>query len=514
MGEELVLGIDLGTTYSAVATVDSGGVAVIRNRLGELTTPSVVHFAAADTAVVGAAAQHSADPDNTVALIKRRMGTEFELEFHGVRHTPESVSALILRSLVDDAVAELGPHRTVRAVITVPAYFGIREREATLQAAHLAGIEVLEVLSEPIAAALHYTGGIPAGTTGRSGDVRSRTGAVLVYDLGGGTFDTTVLRTGVDGVHVVATDGDSRLGGADWNERIREHLAAAFVREFPAADPDDEEFRLHLQDASEQVKRQLSAVTSRRVALCCGDDAMTVELDRATLDELGADLVDRTLRIVDRVLAAAAEKGVTNIDEVLLVGGATRLPAISRAVHQHLGLAPKTADPDLAVVCGAALRAHQLASAGRPRTTAAVVPRSFGLLLQDSYREDGRSFVQHLVHRNEPLPAVATGRFATVLNGQRSVRIQVFEQSGDVPSPEVAHNRRVLDGEFTGLPDLPAGAVIEVTLRVSADGLLSVTAREPLSGAALELSAYVDGVVDAAASRELAGTIAGLTVRC
>jgi molecular chaperone DnaK (HSP70) len=500
--DELVLGIDLGTTYSSVATVDGSGVEVIRNRLGELTTPSVVHFASAETAVVGEAARDSLDPENTVVLIKRRMGTEFELMFHGVQHTPESVSALILRSLVEDATARFGPHGTVRAVITVPAYFGIREREATLQAARLAGIDVLEVLSEPAAAALHYS-------------AQAEPGAALVYDLGGGTFDTTVLRVAADGVQVVATDGDSRLGGADWNERIADHLADAFAREFPDADPDDEAFRQQLQDVTEQLKRQLSTVTNRRVTLRCGDDVASFDVDRATLDGLGADLVDRTLRIVDRVLAAAAEKGVSRIDEVLLVGGATRVPTIRAALQAHLGHVPKIVDPDLAVVSGAAVRAHRLASsAGNARTTAAVVPRSFGVLVEDSHDAGLRRFVEHLVHRNDPLPAVATARFATILDRQRSVRIQVFEQSGDVPSAEVEHNRRVLDGEFAGLPPLPAGSVIELTLRVSADGLLAVTAREPLSGAALDLEAYVEGVVDGAATDRLAKTIAGLTVRC
>ncbi|MGP4020983.1 Hsp70 family protein [Saccharopolyspora sp. 5N708] len=520
MGDDLVLGIDLGTTYSAVATVDDStvdgsavddsAVEVVRNRLGELTTPSVVHFASADTAVVGAAARDSLDPDNTVALVKRQMGTEFEMLFHGVRHTPESVSALILRSLVDDATARCGPHRRVRAVITVPAYFGIREREATLQAARLAGIDVLEVLSEPVAAALHYAA---QATSGAAPQTTSR--AALVYDLGGGTFDTTVLRMAADGVQVVATDGDSRLGGADWNERIAEHLAAAFAREHPAADPDDEAFRQQLQDVTEQLKRQLSTVTGRKVTLRCGADVASFDVDRATLDELGADLVDRSLRIVDRVLAATAAKGVPRIDEVLLVGGATKVPTIRAALQAHLDLVPKIVDPDLAVVSGAAVRAHRLAaSTGTARTTAAVVPRSFGVLVEDSRDEGLRSFVEHLVHRNDPLPAAATARFATILNRQRSVRIQVFEQSGDVPSAEVAHNRRVLDGEFAGLPPLPAGSVIELTLRVSADGLLAVTAREPLSGAALDLEAYVDGVVDGAAVEQLAETIAGLTVRC
>ncbi len=251
------------------------------------------------------------------------------------------------------------------------------------------------------------------------------------------------------------------------------------------------------------------------MTLRCDDDVASFDVDRATLERLGADLVERTVRIVDRVLAAAAAKGVPRVDEVLLVGGATRTPAIRAALQEHLGLAPKIVDPDLAVVFGAAVRANRLASSlPGGGTTAAVVPRSFGVLIEDSHDESLRSFVQHLVHRNDPLPAVATARFATIVDRQRSVRIQVFEQSGDLPSAQVEHNRRVLDGEFAGLPPLPGGSVIELTLRVSADGLLAVTAREPLSGAALDLEAYVDGVVDGATTERLAQTIAGLAVRC
>jgi len=520
----VILGIDLGTTFSAVATVGADGRPVtVPNSLGEPTTPSVVYFESASAVLVGTAAHNAAtvDPDNTVALIKRQMGGEFELLFHGVRHTPESVSALILQSLVNDAAAALGRNGPVRAVITVPAYFGIREREATYQAAHLAGIEVLELLSEPVAAALHY------GTTELFDGAG---GSVLVYDLGGGTFDTTVLRVSRDGVRVVATDGDSRLGGADWDGRIADFLAGHFVDPADGPDLDDDDtFLPEVAAAAETAKRSLSATISRPVVLRCGGVAVTVDFDRATLERLGADLVERTLLIVDRVLDSAAVRGVRRIDQVIMVGGSTKMPAIASAVAERLGRIPKLIEPDLAVVYGAAIRAHQLADDGSraelrraggmlaaiaDKPTTSVVPRSFGVLVHDSHDPEGtRRLVMHTVHRNAPLPASATVAFCTIVDGQSRVRVQIFEQAGDLPSDEVTHNRRVLDGELSNLPPLRAGSQIEVTLRVSADGLLSLTAREPRSGVSLDLQAYVDGVVDAGAMDQLAGALTGVRVR-
>jgi molecular chaperone DnaK (HSP70) len=489
----LIIGIDLGTTFSAVATIGPDGRPVaIPNRLDELTTPSVVHFESASSVLVGSAARQAmaADPDNGVALVKRQMGTEVSMLFHGVAHTPESVSSLILRSLVADLTA-------VQAVITVPAYFGIREREATIQAARLAGIDVLELLAEPVAAALHY---------GRS--TRS-SGTTLVYDLGGGTFDTTVLQADDDGLRVIATDGDSQLGGADWDERIAGFLLESYVR---ATDDDeayeDEQFLHHVDAAAEATKRALSTTASRTVVLRRGDATAAVLLDREALARLGSDLIDRTTTIAARVVGTAGG----HVGETILVGGASRMPAVSAALTERLGVTPRLVEPDLAVVYGAAIRAHQLVSGDRAATTS-VVPRSFGVLLADSHDQEGREFVAHTVHQNDPLPATATTPFSTIVNGQDRVRVQVFEQAGDLPSPEVAHNRRVLDGELTGLPPLPAGATIEVTLRVTEDGLLAVTATEPRSRATLTLEAYVDGVVDGAAAHRLAGALTGLTVR-
>jgi molecular chaperone DnaK len=406
-------------------------------------------------------------------------------------------------------------------VITVPAYFGIREREATAQAARLAGIDVLELLSEPVAAALHY--GISAVAPG------SAASAVLVYDLGGGTFDTTVLRVGRDGVAVVATDGDSKLGGADWDERIAEFIAERFASSTGTDPYDDDAFAQQLPRIAESAKLALTEITTHRMTLRGAGATAMVELDRKTLDRIGSDLVERTVIIVDRVLAAAAAKGVPRVDDAVLVGGASRMPVIAAMVERHLGMAPRLVEPDFAVVFGAAIRAHQLASdesrsslrragglsaviAGKPTTS--VVPRSFGVLLHDSHDPTGlRQTVAHTVHRNTPLPASATAEFCTIVDGQDRVRVQVFEQAGDLPSEDPAHNRRVLDGELIGLPEMPAGSRIEVTLRVSAGGLLSVTAREPRSGAELTLRAYVDGVVDARATDQLAGALTALTIR-
>jgi molecular chaperone DnaK len=520
----VIIGIDLGTTFSAVATVGAHGRPVtVPNSFGEPTTPSVVYFESASSVLVGGAARNAAtvDPDNTVALIKRQMGTEFELLFHGVRHTPESVSALILRSLVNDATTQLGRDGPIHAVVTVPAYFGIREREATAQAAHLAGIEVLELLSEPVAAALHY------GTSELSG---LGGGSVLVYDLGGGTFDTTVLRVGRDGLRVVATDGDSRLGGADWDRRIADFLAERFMQATGCADLDEDDTFLHeVSAAAEAAKRSLSARTSRPVVLRYQGAAVTVDFDRAILQRLGADLVERTLSIVQRVLDSAAAQGVRHIDQVIMVGGSTKMPAITDAVAERFGRTPKLVDPDLAVVYGAAIRAHQLAGDGSradlrraggmlaaiaDKPTTSVVSRSFGVLVRDSHDPKGtRELVVHAVHRNAPLPASATVIFCTIVNGQDRVRIQIFEQAGDLPSEEVADNRRVLDGELSNLPPLRAGSKIEVTVRVSADGLLSVTAREPRSRKSLDLQAYVDGVVDTNTAQELASALTGISVR-
>lgn len=511
----MILGIDLGTTYSAVATVEDGHPArVLPNGLGELTTPSAVSFLSATDVLVGQLAKDrcATDPEETVTLIKRRMGTDFPLEFHGQTHTPESVSSVLLRALVADARAALGAavDEPVRAVITVPAYFGLREREATQQAAALAGIEVLELVAEPVAAALHY--GV-ADTTNRT---------VLVYDLGGGTFDCSVLRSEGGSATVLATDGDSALGGADVDERIVATMLDRLAEQLPddADDPaDDVEVVQEVMNLAEAAKRSLGSRQSQRVTIRHAGVRAQLELDQALLQSASADLVDRTLAIVERLLTTVGADIV--IDEVLLVGGSSRLPAVRQAIEARFGRKSSLVDPELAVALGAAVRAHRLTQpsvvaglADVATQAVAVLPRGVGVLVRDSHDPAGlREFVQHVLKPNTPLPATATASFATILPNQSVVRIQVYEQAGAIASAEVEHNRRVLDGELTGLPELPAGARVDVTLGIGPDGLLTVTAREVLGGTELALEAYVDGVVDRADVERLAADTGAMIIR-
>lgn len=516
-----VLGIDLGTTNSAVARVkESGEVVMAPNAIGEDTTPSVVYFETENEAVVGAEAKESLaiDPDNGVALVKRMMGTDSPIVIKGQNHTPESISALILRQLV--AAATTDPNPSV--VITVPAYFGTAEREATHQAASIAGLTVLALLDEPVAAAIHY--GL---TTGRDQ-------TVLVYDLGGGTFDTTVLRIDGGSVTVVATDGHNALGGADVDSRLVELVLGRVEAGLPA-----DEYEGFLEDPRslgqltmdvEKVKRALSSSASRDVTVRSPSDRITVTITRDDLEVACRDLFEQTAIIIDRVLAAAQTKGVSRIDGVIMVGGSSRIPTLLDQLGARMGVTPKLVEPDLAVAKGAArfgarhgpviggLTASSGGTAMPPGPAASITPaapRAIGVLIEDSYDPSGeRTFIEHLIHANDSLPARKTSfGFGTILDSQESVRIQIFEQAGAVESMETVHNRRVLDGELTGLSSLPAGSVIEITIDIALDGRLTVGAREPISGRTLTLEAFVEGVIDSAESERLSDIVGIIAVR-
>jgi molecular chaperone DnaK len=522
-----VVGIDLGTTNSVVASVDDdGAVVVLPNANGGEITPSVVYFEPDGTAVVGEEAVQATavDPENGVPLIKRAMGTEFPLRIRGQDHTPESVSALILRQLITAATGSPGSSGKVSAVITVPAYFGLAEREATYQAGLIAGIDVLELLDEPVAAAAHY--GLTSG-----GD---RT--VLVYDLGGGTFDTTVLQISDGAVRVLATDGHSSLGGADVDRRLLDVILGRLRERLPPDQldeiTDDRNMLGELVLETEAAKKDLSARTSRPVVVHTPAGRTKVTVTRADLDACCGDLFDTTVEIIERVLNTAKLDSARDIDEVIMVGGSSRLPMLAQRLREILGTTPRLTDPDLAVAKGAALRAHHLA--GTPQLTALTAvrrgigggtdrtghvipatPRAVGILVQDSFDPSGeRSFVDHLVAANTPLPIERTEeRFGTILENQQSVRVQVYEQAGPAPSPEPGHNRRVLDGELTEIGDLPAASLIQITMRIAVDGRLTVIAHEPRSGRELRLEAYVEGVVDSAQTERLTKLVGLTTVR-
>jgi molecular chaperone DnaK len=529
-------GIDLGTTNSCIAYMDqSGRPAIVRNALGETTTPSVVYFEGPDQVMVGQAAKDVAvlAPHLVAQLIKREMGQPDRLfTYHKHKYTPEMISAFILRDLARSVSAAL--NETVRnVVITIPAYFGVAEREATRRAGEIAGLNVLDVLPEPIAAALSYQ------DYQRSADVRN----VLVFDLGGGTFDTTVIRLDGNDVTVICTDGDQRLGGADWDQRIGAYLLKEFRERHPQLDPGaDESFMQEIATTAESLKRDLSSRSTRRLNLRFAGAVAQVELSREQMEELTADLLDRALTIARRTMDEARRRGVADISEVVLVGGMTRMPAVAEQLAKQLGLEIKRHEPDLAVARGAALfalitEARRTAALGAgagsagpagmaaaenvagtlgistdqaeemmSRRVATVVPRGFGIKVADqndpqfeSNPYQGRFYIVHLLPANTVLPAtVGPVQAATVAANQPMIDIEVWEQQGAVESEELADNVFVGRGRLRSLVGLPAGSLIEITFSMTETGLLTVQATEPRSGREVRFDLQIGGMDQAA----------------
>jgi molecular chaperone DnaK len=517
-------GIDLGTTYSCIAYLDDTGRAVVlRSAVGEDTTPSVVYFESPDNVVVGRQAKDSAvlAPDMVAELVKREMGQDVHYTFHGREHTPESVSALILRELARAAGEQTG--ETVKdVVITVPAYFGVLEREATRKAGQIAGLNVLDVLAEPVAAALDYQA--LAEDTG----VKN----IFVYDLGGGTFDTTVIRLESNDIQVVCTDGDHHLGGADWDTKIIDFLLAGFTSQHPELDPGgDEQFMQDLATSAEQLKRALSATAARKHNVRFDGAVAQLELTRERLEEITSELLERTMVITERTIATAREKGVSQFDDVLLVGGMTIMPVIARTLRERFGLQGRHQDPHLAVAKGAALFAlMQKVKVSLPgeggqekaaqevadqlgisvaqvedmaaKRVATVVPRAFGLKTTDASDpvfkrnpDQARQYVEHLLTANTPLPAdTGPQKFFTVADNQREVMLEVWEQAGSVPSEELGHNTRIGKGLLRDLPPRPAGAPFQVVFHMTETGLLKVHGREAGSGREVRFEIQIGGM--------------------
>ena len=515
-----VYGIDLGTTYSCIASIDDvGRPTVLRNLEGTDTTPSVVYFESGENVVVGATAKATAvlEPDNVVSLIKRDMGRDVTRPIHGIDFTPEELSAFILLKLATDARTTTGEEAR-DVVITVPAYFGAAERDATRKAGRIAGLNVIDIVSEPIAAAITY--GVLNQPGGNDGEARQdRT--ILVYDLGGGTFDTTVITLRGGHIEVVCTDGDHELGGADWDARLVEHLAERFRAEHPGAgDPlDDKQTEQQLRRDAEDAKKALTTRTSHTVRVMHAGRVASVEVTREKLEELTKDLLDRTIEITGRTLATAADKNVHDYDDLVLVGGSTKMPVVAARLETELGLTPRLQDPDLAVAKGAALyafeetyrrlvregaaeRAEEMASraglsaeqqkqiAGRQIKT--IASHAFGIVVVD--RETGAEHVAHLVHANDELPAARTEDFFTVYDDQRSADIRVMEQAGVVESTDLIDNTEIATGEIRVPPGKKAGWPIGVTFALDSSGLLNVTAVEKETGERLELKVDVGGM--------------------
>jgi molecular chaperone DnaK len=543
-----VHGIDLGTTNSAIArTGRDGRPEVLAGLSGELTTPSVVLFASPGEHVVGEGARREArlDPERVCTLVKRRMGdAQWRFVAHGKSWSAPAVSALILGSLVADARFATGEEPTA-AVITVPAYFGDEERRATILAGAYAGLDVLDVLSEPIAAALAYGFGRLDGSAdlGKSDSADDGSASappsetVLVYDLGGGTFDATVMELADRRISVLAVEGDHQLGGADWDERVALHLARRFCAEHPdAEDPlDDSAGSQALVLAAEQAKRALTDAEATDVVVTHDGASVTVTLTRAQVDEMTAPLLRRTLDLTRSCIAEAERRGVPRVDRVLLVGGASRMPAVAQALQRELGLDPRLHDPDLAVARGAALYgekkelermvAADLRTRGRLRDGApledaapadlddacrrvadaygvplaqvrraveiqvdTVVSRGFGVLAVNS--AVGRLEPSWLVHRNDRLPIRTSRSYGTMRADQTEIQLTVVEQQGQAESSRPEDAKVLIVGGISGIPPgHDEGSEVRVTFEMGFDGVLHVTAFHVDAGIPLTLVA-------------------------
>ena len=462
-----MIGIDLGTTNSCVAVMEGGEPTVIPNAEGARTTPSVVAFTRDGERLVGQIAKRQAvtNPDRTVISIKREMGSAHKVSIDGKDYTPQEISAMILQKLKSDAEAYLGETVT-KAVITVPAYFSDSQRQATKDAGRIAGLEVERIINEPTAASLAY------------GLDKEGNQKILVYDLGGGTFDVSILEIGDSVFEVLATNGDTRLGGDDFDERVIKYVAECFKRDNGIDLLQDKMAYQRLKEASEKAKIDLSGVMSTNINLpfitsdANGPKHLDVTLTRAKFDELTADLVERTIGPVNNALKDA---GLTasQIDKVILVGGSTRIPAVQNAVKKITGKEPfKGINPDECVAVGAAIQAGVLQGEVKDVLLLDVTPLSLGLETQ------GHIFTK-LIERNTTIPTSKSQVFSTAADGQTAVEIHVLQ--GERP---MAYDNKTL-GRFqlTGIPAAPRGVPqIEVTFNIDRNGIVNVSAKDKGTG--------------------------------
>jgi molecular chaperone DnaK len=485
----MFVGIDLGTTFSAIAALDERGRPVtLPNRDGEMLTPSAVLFTD-DGAVVGQSALDVAleQPDRVATLVKRRMGMpDLGWPVAGRSFRPETLSAIILKKLVQDAEQRIGP--ATNAVITVPAYFDDTRRKATHDAGRIAGLNVIDILDEPSAAALAYAlQKAPGASEGSS--VPEQT--VLVYDLGGGTFDATLVRLGSQFFQTLAIEGDVRLGGKDWDDRIVDHVAERFVRQFGTDPRENPQSLVLLQTAAERAKRTLSKLPQTTLTCSHAGQVMSVPLTRAEFEELTRDLLTRT-RLTVQQLLLQADHSWDRIDRILLVGGSTHMPMTGRMLRDLSGKEP---DHSLAVsevvARGAALHAGIAAArAAAPQPGLSDVARKdleqivevsvIGHSLGVEVKHRGERISDVVIAKNTQLPASATRTYHTVADGQRRVRVNVLQ--GEARQAEAC----IPVGEcwIEDLPlDLPAGSPVEVRCGCARNGIVEIAAHDMTSGA-------------------------------
>ena len=462
-----IIGIDLGTTNSVVAVKEGDNITVIPNAEGSRLTPSVVAFTKEGERLVGQLAKRQAiiNPERTIMSIKRKMGSDYKVVIDGKAYTPQEISAMILQKLKHDAEEYLGEPVT-KAVITTPAYFTDAQRQATKDAGEIAGLEVVRIINEPTAACLAYG-------VNKEGEHK-----ILVFDLGGGTFDVSILDVGEGVFEVLATSGDNHLGGDDWDQRIVDWMIAEFKKREGVDLSQDRMALQRLREAAEKAKVELSSMPETTISLPfitatnTGPKHLELTLTRAKFEEMTADLLERVVGPVQRALSDA---GLTpnEVDKILLVGGATRMPMVLRKIRELLGKEPtKGVNPDECVAVGAAIQAAILAGEHKDIVLVDVTPLSLGV-------ETLGGVFTKIIDRNTAIPVSKSQVFTTAADNQTQVEIHVLQGERPMAADNVTLGRFVLDG----IPPAPRGVPqIEVTFNIDVNGILNVTAKDKATG--------------------------------